>query len=63
MKIDADRNPKDHKEFTIADIKAFFAKLELLNVPDNARVKGRTTVKSYVFELMVDTNDLRSIGE
>lgn len=61
MKIEADKRPKDDKEFTIADVKAFFAKLELLNVPDNARLKGRLTVRNYVFELIVDTDDLRPI--
>lgn len=63
MKIEADKRPKDDKEFTIADVKAFFAKLQLLNVPDNAKLKGRLTIRSYVFELVVDTDDLRSNSE
>jgi len=62
MKIEADKKPKDDKEYTIADVKAFLAKLELLNVPDNARLKCRATLKSYLYELSVDTDDLRPPG-
>lgn len=58
MKIEADKKPKDDKEFTIADVKAFLAKLELLEVPDSARIRCRATIKNYLFEMSIDTADL-----
>lgn len=61
MKIQADKNPKDSKEFTIADIKRFLEKLKLLDVPENARVTARVTVgKTYVYEMAVDDADLKT---
>lgn len=65
MKIEADKKPKEDKELTIADVKAYLAKLELLNVPDNARIKARTTIRNHIFEMSVDTVDLRppAVGE
>lgn len=65
MKIEADKKPKEDKEYTIADVKRFLAKLELLEVPDNARLKCRGTIKNYLFEMSVDTDDLRlpAVGE
>lgn len=65
MKIEADKKPKDDKEYTIADVKKFFAKLELLEVPDTVKIKGRVTIRNFVFEMSVDTEDVRppTIGE
>lgn len=61
MKIESDKKPGDgiNKAYTIADVKAYLAKLELLNVPDTTRVKARTTIRSHVFEMTVDTDDVR----
>lgn len=61
MKIESDKKTGDGigKAYTIADIKAYLAKLELLNVPDTTRVKARTTIRNHLFEMTVDTNDVR----
>lgn len=62
MKIESDKKTGDgvNKAYTIADIKAYLAKLELLNVPDTTRVKARTTIRMHVSEMSVDTDDVRS---
>lgn len=59
MKIESDQKPKNDKELTIADVKKFFAKLELLEVPDTARVKAWTSIRSHVTRLEVSTDDIR----
>jgi len=65
MKIESDRKPKDDKELTIADVKAFLAKLQLLEVPETARVKAWTSMRSHVTRLEVTTDDVRppQVGE
>jgi hypothetical protein len=62
MKIESDKKPKDDKALTIADVKAYLAKLELLGVSDTTRVKARTTMRNHVFELTVDTDDVRPLA-
>lgn len=59
MKIESDKKPSNDKAFTIADVKAYLAKLELLQVPDTTRIKARTTMRQHVSELIVDTDDVR----
>ena len=67
MKIESDKKTGDgiSKALTIADVKAYLAKLELLEVAETTRVKARTTLRSHVFELTVDTDDVRppDVGE
>jgi hypothetical protein len=67
MKIESDKKSGDgiNKALTIVDVKAYLAKLELLGVADTTRVKARTTIRNHVYELTVDTDDVRppAVGE
>lgn len=58
MNIGSDKAPAD--QMTLGDVKAFIAKLDLLEISDDAIMFGRVSFKSKAIHLWVDTERHRS---